>query len=318
MSFSSDAKEEMARVPCERADCAFSELSAAVAGTWAVQGMGPSTYRMRITAGNARITKRYFNFLKTFMGVTAEIQTSRTEALGGRMRYHLVLPKEAVMPLLSKLCLYDERLPFGLALTPPEDAFPSEEERVAFLRGAFLMCGTVTNPEKKYHLEFTAPNEGFAARVAGLLRGFGMTPGVSVRRSDHVVWCKRAEDIGDLLTLLGASGAMLRLEDARIRKDVRGSVNRQMNCDQSNIERAVQAAQAQAEDIRYLDEQAGLDKLSEGLRAVAQLRLEHPEASLNDLGAMLTPPLGKSGVRSRMAKIADIAGKLRCGEDTGL
>ena len=121
-----------------------------------------------------------------------------------------------------------------------------------------------------------------------------------------------------MLTLLGASQAMLAFENTRVQKEVSNRVNRQLNCDQSNINRVMDAAEAQIRDILYIDREVGLDKLPRTLREMAEVRYNNPETSLSDLGELLTPPIGKSGVNARLRRIGEIAEKLRCGEDTGL
>ena len=121
-----------------------------------------------------------------------------------------------------------------------------------------------------------------------------------------------------MLTLLGASGAVLAFENIRVKKDVSNRVNRQMNCDQSNIDRVVDAAEAQIRDIAYIDQELGVDKLPKSLREMAEVRVNHPETSLSGLGELLVPPIGKSGVSARLRRIADIAQKLRSGEDIHL
>lgn len=121
-----------------------------------------------------------------------------------------------------------------------------------------------------------------------------------------------------MLTLMGASVCVLQMENVRIKKDVSNQVNRQMNCDASNINRTMDAAEAQIADIRYLEAEVGLEKLPKALREMAEVRVNNPAASLSGLGELLNPPLGKSGVNARLRKLSDLARKLRAGEDTGL
>ena len=318
MSFESDVREELARIPCPDKTCAAAELSAALRCSGGITYRGRDRYSIALRASHALLIRRSFHMLKDFWGISGEILASHTEALGGRKHYQLNIPTEESLRILQDLKLTDPHGLFGLRDAPNVADFPSEPERQSLLKGAFLVCGTVSNPEKAYHLEFSAPNEPCAQFLMDAAASFRL-PGHSVlRRARTVVYWKKAEEVSDLLTLLGASSAMLKLENVRIQKDMRGNINRQMNCDQSNIERAMRSAQRQTEDIRYLMENVGLMHLPPPLREVASLRLEHPDASYSELGALCTPPIGKSGLRTRMDRIGELAEKLRCGEDTSL
>jgi len=136
--------------------------------------------------------------------------------------------------------------------------------------------------------------------------------------NEKLVYLKKAEEISAMLTLLGASSSVLQLENVRIKKDVSNQVNRQMNCDSFNINRVMDAAEAQIRDIQFIDAEIGLDKLPKPLREIAEVRVNNAATSLSGLGELLNPPIGKSGVNARLRKITDIAQKLRSGEDTGL
>jgi DNA-binding protein WhiA len=180
------------------------------------------------------------------------------------------------------------------------------------------MCGAVSNPDKEYHIEIAAPTEEFAQFVIGMMNYFEISAKMTCRKAKYVVYLKRAEEISSVLTLLGASNSVMHLENVRILKDVSNQVNRQMNCDTFNINRTMNAAESQIQDILYLDEEIGLDKLPLTLREVAEVRINHPETSLSGLGELLNPPIGKSGVNGRLRKLSELARKLRAGEDTGL
>ena len=151
--------------------------------------------------------------------------------------------------------------------------------------------------------------------MAACLDYFEINPTVGTRKSKFVVYIKRAETISDMLSLLGAGAAVLTIENIRITKSVANHVNRQMNCDQSNINRTVDAAEAQIEDIRLIDREIGLDKLPKSLKDMAYARHNNPETSLSGLGELMEPPIGKSGVNARLRRLTEIADKLRSGEE---
>ena len=175
-----------------------------------------------------------------------------------------------------------------------------------------------TQGEGEINLEIAAPSESLAELIISLFGAFDIRARSSMRKAKHVVYLKRAEDISDMLTLLGAAKAMMAFENIRVKKEVSNRVNRQLNCDSSNINRVMNAAENQIRDIRYIDEELGLDKLPVPLREMAFTRANNPETPLGELGELMTPPLGKSGVSARLRRLSDIADKLRSGEEIRL
>ena len=181
----------------------------------------------------------------------------------------------------------------------------------AFIRGAFIAGGSVTNPEKSYHFEIVCDTEDMAKLLIDIIKDFDIEAKLIERKKSYVVYIKDGSMIVDLLNVMGAHMSLMDMENVRILKDVRNRVNRKVNCETANLNKTVNAAVKQIEDIRFIEETKGLKYLPEGLRAVARLRMEEPELSLFDLGQMLSPPLGKSGVNHRLRKISEIAGELR-------
>lgn len=180
----------------------------------------------------------------------------------------------------------------------------------AFLRGAFLAAGTVSDPSKSYHLEITCPGEREAMQLLTLMERCGMEPKEMVRKGTPVVYIKEGQQVRDLLAMMGATVAMMDLENARILKGVRGNVNRRVNCETSNINKAVAAGMKQVRAIRALEAAGELDTLSDGLYDIAQARLAHPDATLEELGQTLVPPVSKSGVNHRLRKLCEMAEQL--------
>ena len=318
MSFASDARGEIARDLCTQRCCACSELAAALLASGGISFRGINRFSLSLTAADAAVVRRYFGVLKQFWGVTAQIRTLFSETLNGQTRYQLLIPEEDSLRLLEELGLLDSTALFGVRTMPDGRLVHYSCCKKSFVRGAFLMCGAVSNPEKEYHLEIALPNEEFAGFVIDMIKYFEIPAKMSCRKSKYVVYLKRAEEICDMLTLLGASRSVLQLENVRIKKGVSNQVNRQMNCDNSNIDRTMDAAAAQIEDIRFLDEQVGLDKLPKPLREIAEVRVNNPATSLSGLGELLSPPIGKSGVNARLRRLSELARKLRSGEDTVL
>ena len=315
MSFAADARGEIAHIECDQICCARSELCAALLASGGIAFLGRGRYGLSIESSDATIVRRYFSIIKKFFGVTGELRVSRTKQLSGMTRYQLVLPDDGAMHMLEELKLLDPDGLFGLRQQPHPDIFKYSCCRVAYIRAAFLFCGTVSNPERAYHLEFSAPNEQFAQSVMDALEYFEICAKKACRKAKEVVYFKGADDVSDILRLMGANQSVMNLENVRITKGLRNQVNRQMNCDSSNITRAMMSAEKQIEDIRFIDEELGLDKLPASLRSIAEARIANPETTLAGIGELLTPPLGKSGVNSRLRRIADIARKLRSGEE---
>lgn len=181
----------------------------------------------------------------------------------------------------------------------------------AYIRGAFLAAGSLTDPEKGYHLEIVCDREEQAQLLQGLLQDFNMEPKYIKRKKYHVIYLKDGSMIVDLLNIMGAHVSLMDMENVRILKDMRNNVNRRVNCETANINKVVNAAVKQMEDITYIEETKGLGYLPEHLRQIAKLRMEEADTSLVELGQKLNPPLSKSGVNHRLRKISDIAQELR-------
>lgn len=181
----------------------------------------------------------------------------------------------------------------------------------AFVKGAFLAAGSITDPEKGYHFEIVSYSESHAVLIMDIMKSFDIESKMVMRKKSYVVYIKDGSMIVDLLNVMGAHISLMNMENVRILKDVRNSINRKVNCETANLNKTVHAAVKQLEDIRYIESTKGLKFLPDNLRQVASIRLEEPEMSLKDLGEKLNPPLGKSGVNHRLRKISDIANELR-------
>lgn len=181
----------------------------------------------------------------------------------------------------------------------------------AFIRGAFIASGSITDPQKGYHFEITCDNLEQVEVLMNILKDFGIEPRYILRKKYHVVYIKDASMIVDILNIMGAYISLMDMENVRILKEMRNSVNRKVNCEAANINKTVNAAVKQMEDIRYIESVKGLSYLPHNLRAVAELRMAEPEMPLKEIGNNLNPPLGKSGVNHRLRKISEIADELR-------
>ncbi len=169
----------------------------------------------------------------------------------------------------------------------------------------------MSNPEKGYHLEFVCGDAQQATQLMDTLSVYHIHAKTVIRKKYQVVYIKESEEIVELLNVIGAHISLMNLENLRIFKDMRNSINRRVNCETANITKTVNAAAKQIADIQYIKEHYGFDNLKENLRQIAQLRLEYPDAALKELGEYLSPTVGKSGVNHRLRKLSELAEKLR-------
>ena len=179
------------------------------------------------------------------------------------------------------------------------------------MRGAYLCIGSMSNPGRSYHLEFDCVCEKEADLLQRLIAAFDIPAKIARRKKYYVVYVKEGSAICDVLNIIGAHMSLMDFENQRIVKEVRNSVNRKVNCETANITKTVNAASVQVRDIMLIQEKIGLSELPENLRETAQLRLEYQEATLQELGELLTPPVGKSGVNHRLRKLSEIAESIR-------
>ncbi len=190
----------------------------------------------------------------------------------------------------------------------------NEEDVPFFLRGAYLVCGSLTDPHKEYHLEFGVSYMNLSRDLATLIGEVLPQPKSSTRRGSYIVYYKESENIEDTITYIGAMLSSLEMMNIKIEKDIKNRVNRRMNCDSANMDKTLNASLQQVEDINYIFENKDESYLSDELLQVAKLRLENPEMSLRELCESVEPPLSRSGVNHRLKKISEIANALRNGK----
>ena len=181
----------------------------------------------------------------------------------------------------------------------------------AFLRGAYLAIGSMSDPNKSYHLEFVCESMAQAKQLQEVIADFDIEAKIVQRKGNSVVYVKEGSAIVELLNIMEAHVSLMDYENSRILKEVRNTVNRRVNCETANIKKTVNAASKQLEDILFIRDQYGFEKLPDRLREMAEVRLEYPEATLQELGEQLNPPVGKSGVNHRLRSLSEIAERMR-------
>ena len=212
---------------------------------------------------------------------------------------------------LARLPTFAISLPERLRVTPPKPGHKCD--RLMEVRAAFLACGSLAVGSHGYHLEFVVAHDALAERLAWMLRSIGHVPKQTIRRHRHVIYYKDFEAIAEVLTLIGAFGALLHLEDVRALRETKNRIHRLVNTEAANLERAASAAADQSQMIGYIANAYGLGQLSPPLREIAELRLAHPGESLAEIGNRCNPPIGKSTVSSRLTALARLASRLRTG-----
>ena len=183
----------------------------------------------------------------------------------------------------------------------------NQEEKKAIIRGTFMGAGSINNPEREYHLEMEVTNEQNMNTVLDLLSEFGIKAKYMEAKNKYYIYLKEGEEISKFLALIGAAKAVMKFEDIRIQKEMRGKVNRLVNCETANLNKTINASIEQIAAIRKLQENGEFKKLDDNLKEIALLRLENPDMSLIELGKKLKVPIGKSGVNYRLKKIMEIA-----------
>lgn len=314
MSFSSTAKNELSRLPITKDHCALAELSALVRMCGTIQILGENKLNLKFNTENAAIARRIFSILKLLYDTDVEVMVRRNRQLKKNNNYLVgVSDINISMNILVDVGFIksDGSNIFHPDYKMPESIIKRRCCKRAYIRGAFLGGGSISNPEKTYHLEFVTNYEDHGEDLSLIINSFGLGSKIVMRKENYVVYIKEGEQIVDILNIIGAHQALLKLEDIRVLKDIRNNINRLVNCETANLGKTINASLKQIENIEIIDRYMGIHKLSNNLREVAELRLENTDASLKEIGMMLEPPVGKSGINHRFRKIEELADKLR-------
>lgn len=295
MSFSSDVKAELARQCSKSRHCQLAEL----AGMLELEGVVEKehlTLELKLASDNELLTQKFQMLIRQAFGfeVKQGLNERQSREILQALRWNRVM----------------------------QEAIPLEKQRTdgllvqricckrAFIRGAFMAAGSISDPNKSYHFEIVCHTMEQAMQLQQLMGNFDADAKIVERKERFVLYLKEGSQIVDMLNVMEAYVALMQLENVRILKEMRNSVNRKVNCETANINKTVNAAVKQLEDIRKIQSVIGFDDLPGPLAEMAQVRLEHPEATLKELGTFLDPPVGKSGVNHRLRKLAEMAENL--------
>lgn len=312
MSFSAETKNELARVTPEGTCCSMAELAALVRLSGSIQIAGYKKINLKITTELNSIARKIFRLLKQNFGINTTISVNKNQMLKRNNSYVLMVSSDmGAESLIRELGILDKGDSFYPLNEVPQYLLKDDECKRAFIRGAFLGSGSISNPGKNYHMEFVTNNEDFAKSLQSLINSLGFNCKIVLRKNNYVLYLKESEQISDLLSIIGAHNALLSLQNTKVVKAMRNNVNRIVNCETANLSKTVNAAVRQVENIRFIQETIGINSLPENLQEIAKIRVECEDMTLKELGEMLNPPIGKSGVNHRLRKIEDIANNLR-------
>lgn len=290
MSFSSDVKKELLAIYPEARHCQIAEI-AGISAVIAREGSGMNC--LVIESENDGLLEKYF----TLLGKTINISTvGKNDVIS--------------LPDTRKLLELLKKDTADLSVVDPV-LVQQDCCRRSFLRGFFIAAGSVSNPERSYHLEMVCRSMEQAVQVSRMMAGFDTQPHIIDRKGHKIVYLKEDDQIETIIGVIGASEAFMQFENIRIMKGMRETINRQVNCETSNIRKSVNAAVRQADDIRLIQDTGNFSLLSDSLQEAARLRLQYPDMPLAELGGKCVPPVGKSGINHRLRKIGQIADSIR-------
>ena len=291
MSFSGKIKEELAQHYAKARHCNLAALSALVHMSGSFEKDGYGRCILKLHTENDGVARKCFTLLGKTFNISTDIAIRRNTAKGSCSYYIRAKGEELLAVenvIVQAVCC-----------------------KRAYIRGAFIASGSMSDPDKSYHFEIVCGTLKQAEYLRNMINSFEMDAKIVKRKKSYVVYLKEGSQIVDVLNIMEAHVALLELENVRIMKEMRNTVNRKVNCETANINKTVSASVRQMEDIIYIRDNIGFDKLPDGLKDVALTRLKYPDATLKELGGLLENPIGKSGVNHRLRKLSEIAEKLR-------
>ncbi|MDQ0062115.1 DNA-binding protein WhiA [Paenibacillus harenae] len=307
MSFAAQTKKELTLIEADSC-CERAELSALLRMNGSVS-VSSRKVVLDISTENAAIARRIYSLLKKHYDMHIELLVRKKMRLKKNNVYIVRIPS-GVQEILSELGIVSEGFMFNNGIDKEIIRKPCCKR--SYLRGAFLAGGSVNNPEgSSYHLEIATLYEEHCTALVELANKFDLNARCIERKKGFILYIKEGEKIIELLNIIGAHQALFKFEDVRIMRDMRNSVNRIVNCETANLNKTIGAAVRQIDNIKLLQKEIGLDSLPEKLKEVAEIRLQHPDMNLTEVGEMLRGKVSKSGVNHRLRKIDELAEKIR-------
>ncbi|EDO1218458.1 DNA-binding protein WhiA [Listeria monocytogenes] len=311
MSFASETKKELTHMDVSDSDAKV-ELAAFIRMNGAIS-FSSQLVIVDVQTENAAIARRMYQLLKDLYEVPIELLVRRKMKLK-KNNVYIVRLKSGTRVILEDLRILEPPMTFTKSID--RGFVKKRSAKRAYLRGAFLASGSVNNPEtSSYHLEIFSVYEEHNEAICALMNQFDLNARTLERKNGFITYLKEAEKITEFLSIIGATSALLHFEDVRIMRDMRNSVNRLVNCETANLNKTINAAVRQIDNIKYIQSTVGLEALPERLREIAALRIANEDVTLKELGEMLTTgQVSKSGINHRLRKLDQIAERLRSGE----
>ncbi|MFO7888672.1 MAG: DNA-binding protein WhiA [Eubacteriales bacterium] len=307
MSFSSTVKNEICRKVLPEENCPMSELSAILRSTKSIS-IEDKNISLSINTESSAVARRIYSIIKNKDSTNVSVQIAKNRRLKKHHSYIVKITNLSDNIIgQTDFLKSDSKTYRNINKRIPINLLKNRSCKKAYIRSYFLCNGSITNPEKSYHLEFVSYNQKHAKDLADLLSWFNLKGKYIKRNNYYITYLKESEQIVDLLNIFGAYNSLLDIENIRIIKDMRNNINRVVNCETANLSKTVNTAVRQIRAIRKIDELMGIENLPDNLKVLARLRLKNKESSLKELGDLLDQPIGKSGVNYRLKKIEKIA-----------
>ena len=312
MSFSGKVREELAGNISSARHCRIAELTAFIGmcGTIAVNSF--DQYSIKIHSENFLVARKVFTLIEKTFNIKVDVSIRRNIKRQNATYSVVVRQHEDAVRILQAVKMIGGNADYISDIRPFSPLVLQQTCcRRAFLRGAFQASGSMSDPSKSYHFEIVCDSQAAAGQIQEIMDGFGLDAKIVQRKKAYVVYLKEGSRIVDVLNVMEAHIALMELENVRILKEMRNTVNRKVNCETANINKTVSAAVKQVEDITYLRDTVGFEHLPDNLAEAALARLEHPDATLKELGETLDPPVGKSGINHRLRRLSEMAEKVK-------
>jgi DNA-binding protein WhiA len=311
MSFSLEIKEELETRIDTAKHCQIAEFAAIMAFCGKVRRRTGGLMGLELTTENEVVRRKVVELAIKAFSASEESFEVEYEGKNNRIIHIFINDEKLIAKILMAIKWCDDNFTVVEPVFVNHRIIQKECCKRAFIRGAFLAAGSISDPNKSYHYEIVCEYEEDAVQMQELLKFFNLDAKIIQRKRNYVTYIKEGNNITDVLNIMGAFVSQMKLYNVMILKGMRNDVNRKVNCETANLNKTIEAAVKQIRDIEYVRDTVGLESLSDGLREVAEIRLKNPDMKLKDIGELLNPPVGKSGVNHRLRKISELAQKLR-------
>lgn len=311
MSFSLEIKEELETRIDTAKHCQIAEFAAIMAFCGKVRRRTGGLMGLELTTENEVVRRKVVELAIKAFSASEESFKVEYEGKNNRIIHIFINDEKLIAKILMAIKWCDDNFTVVEPVFVNHRIIQKECCKRAFIRGAFLAAGSISDPNKSYHYEIVCEYEEDAVQMQELLKFFNLDAKIIQRKRNYVTYIKEGNNITDVLNIMGAFVSQMKLYNVMILKGMRNDVNRKVNCETANLNKTIEAAVKQIRDIEYVRDTVGLESLSDGLREVAEIRLKNPDMKLKDIGELLNPPVGKSGVNHRLRKISELAQKLR-------